>query len=562
MSKLKAIIKLLDIFPETFQFNLNGRGLKKTVSGGIISMITIISILCISIFLFFSFIDTRKPSVISGIQYLPLTKPSKVLNENLQVMIGLLNIDTFDQKPLRLNISTILQTDVDLTQKLINSSVVTQNQIGKLVNCNQNTSSKELLRDVVTKYKFVNSSSIICINLNKNPDFLIGGDTFTGKTSYVSLNFTLDLCSFEPDCLNPLKLINPRLSFGMFFFDNFFNVSEPNGYTRFPNNYFFNYIPNQNALVTLNLFKNEITTRKNLITDDEELQDFYNSNGLTTSYSPSNNPSKPNLLNIIIRVQVPISINIITRIYPKLDTFLASNNAICSIIYLVALILVKVLNYGYVDFHLMRNLYYIGQPNIFDDQIFKRKLFKEQRRHSINNVDLSFDLSNEAPQLHNDSINNYNIGIKDKNCLNLSQENFEKTKVFLEGIKVENQTWKWIINKLCFTKEENMKKPLKHFFYGKQLLLNDLNIIVILKKLFYFETVLSILFNKKQLDVMKQINQTKIYDDLNIEEMKKGFGNKNKITNEQLENFVEGLIYCSKNNTKKSKKILNKIKFF
>ena len=61
---LKTLIKLLDLFPETCEFKLTSKGSRKTVSGGIISIILIISSLFISIIMFYNFISNRKPYVI------------------------------------------------------------------------------------------------------------------------------------------------------------------------------------------------------------------------------------------------------------------------------------------------------------------------------------------------------------------------------------------------------------------------------------------------------------------------------------------------------------------
>ena len=246
MQKLNSYIKLFDIYPETFHFNVNGRGLKKTKLGGIISILTIITILFYSTFSYVSFFCCRKPSVINEAEYLPLNKPSKVLNKNLQIVIGLLSMQ--DQKLIKLNTSKITQKIVDLSPRInSNSTLVSINKIGEFVNCNQINTSEELFKEFTSKYNHFNSSYFICSNLNINPDFLIGGDILGGKDTFVTLTFTLDLCSFEPNCIFPLKMKNSIYSIGMLFYDNFFNVSDNSGYTRFINNYFLNINYGQNG---------------------------------------------------------------------------------------------------------------------------------------------------------------------------------------------------------------------------------------------------------------------------------------------------------------------------
>ena len=55
-----SFLKFLDFFPETIQFNLDSKGPRKTVSGGIISIILICSSVFLSIIMLFKFLTMRK----------------------------------------------------------------------------------------------------------------------------------------------------------------------------------------------------------------------------------------------------------------------------------------------------------------------------------------------------------------------------------------------------------------------------------------------------------------------------------------------------------------------
>ena len=82
-------LKLFDFFPETCEFKLTSKGPRKTVSGGIISIILIISSLFISIIMFYNFILNRKPSVIYQAMNDPSSQVKNISIDNLQIALTL-----------------------------------------------------------------------------------------------------------------------------------------------------------------------------------------------------------------------------------------------------------------------------------------------------------------------------------------------------------------------------------------------------------------------------------------------------------------------------------------
>ena len=103
-------LKLFDFFPETCEFKLTSKGPRKTVSGGIISIILIISSLFISIIMFYNFILNRKPSVIYQTMYDPSSQVKNISIDNLQIALTLWDNGPISlQKPIRNFNSIILE---------------------------------------------------------------------------------------------------------------------------------------------------------------------------------------------------------------------------------------------------------------------------------------------------------------------------------------------------------------------------------------------------------------------------------------------------------------------
>ncbi len=62
-NNLVKTLKILDIYPQTFELNINGKGKKKTAIGGIISMLTVVILILIFFFSFYDYIRNRVPTI-------------------------------------------------------------------------------------------------------------------------------------------------------------------------------------------------------------------------------------------------------------------------------------------------------------------------------------------------------------------------------------------------------------------------------------------------------------------------------------------------------------------
>ena len=118
-----------------------------------------------------------------------------------------------------------------------------------------------------------------------------------------------------------------------------------------------------------------------------------------------------------------------------------------------------------------------------------------------------------------------------------------------------------LISQICPCKSSSKNENLLKFDKGQEMLMYDLNIITILKKLIEFEKFKEILFDKKQIDLMKLFHTRKI--DSTPLEVKDLLKNKlyDMKNNEKI--FINGLsnayVRCLKSTNEIDKKIIQNL---
>ena len=575
MSNLKSFIKNLDIFPGTFEFNLNGKGLNKSFIGGVTSLLAIILFLIVAIYTLNSFFSKRNPLIINELYYEPNMLPVDLNKTDIQMFLSLWDISKLTKKNISSPYSDIKETVIDISKSLtgvLNSKTI----IGNFIDCNvDNQSSFDFYNNYTKKYGGFGLSGYLCSNFI--PETIkFGGDLFGGHLNFLDFNITLDLCSFEKNetnCKNPdyWKNSNFKYNFNLVLYDTFSDILSQKGYTKFTNSYIFDFNYNQITNLDIKILKNKISSDTNFLYN---LYDNVNDTFLSIeSISISNSPrtdfiNNPNIYTINVHLDLPIHYLLITRIYPKLDSILANISAIYSIIFFFANTLISILNYGNVEFYLMKNLYYIDDDHTKKNQklksaIKRRKnnLIKEELE-IINSDRISIEHSKEIVEGvgdHNHSvniINNDKIRKKLKDSLKYKDKEINN---YLHGRKFEKHPFLWFIYSCC---EKKADKSLKYFFYGQEFLKQDLNIIVLLRKLILFENVLEILFENYQLDTIKGIHNRKIYENMDIENIiinNHTINQKHKDSTIEVKNFLNGFYKCENNKTLKDIKILKLI---
>ena len=550
-------IKYFDLFPEKFEFHFNnsGRfGRMKTFRGGIVSIVMIIGLIFYSILKFNNFINNRKASIIQETQYSISSNTTKINNKNLQMAITLWNMSNFEMIPIVLNTTLITEITIDVTK---NNKGYRSLPLGNLVNCDKNHTNTDLYSEFNSMYSFYKMSSIICLNMNLSTDFEIGGDLYFGKSTFLNIDFKFDLCSITADCKNDSIMNNMKFRYAIIFDDYFFNVSESNGYTKFVNTYYFDFIYGHSENLLLNMIKNDLTSNDDIFIDNKKKDTFYNFELNDISYLDSHDSPNQNMHLTQISIQLPLKFNKYIRSYEKLETYLANANAIITIIIFFGRYFIRIIDFGHKELHLMRNLYYI-YPKELNYKLLKRDITidkKEEKYKVLSN----YEIENINKKIIYESIKNYNISEQN---LDFPFEKFKIIEDYLKGKEFKKETCSWITFYLFCKKKKNMKSSIKHFIYGKAMLNEELDIINVLKKLIDFERLLFILFSEKELDLINGINHRKIYDVMKIKDIKKGlrYNYREKISKETIEKFISAFNYSLRNSTKLSKKITNLIK--
>ena len=189
-----SFLKFLDFFPETIQFNLDSKGPRKTVSGGIISIILICSSVFLSIIMLFKFLTMRKPNIIIQTIFDPNSQISTIQINYIQLLFSVW-INGWDkgnylkQVPFILNNSIIWENYVyrDNNKEI----KLNQSYPGDFLICNQTDEN-------ITHNLSMNSAFTICTNFTN--DFKIGGSLKDNKSN-LNIELFFDTCSFiEKEC--------------------------------------------------------------------------------------------------------------------------------------------------------------------------------------------------------------------------------------------------------------------------------------------------------------------------------------------------------------------------
>jgi hypothetical protein len=490
--------------------------------------------------------------------------PVKMSNKDLEMILSLWNTENLNSLPLSLNYSKFILSDLDI-QRSMNGLPNLKKELGKVVDCSKSHFPNDLssiLEKTVDPKLF---GGFVCINFQYS-DYLLGGDLFSGRKLFIDYQIVFDSCNFLPNCTNNPTYGETNPNFNLAYFDNYLNSSSIDGYTKFSNNYLFPFQINQTANLKITLTDNVIITDSNYFynINPPENNHFLQFESIEFYSSTKSETLLNNHYQLNIQIEIPIYGNKITRNYPKIDSIIASINGIFSIILFVSRLLHSIFNYGYVEHHLMKNLYYINDPLVYDKE--KAEFVKSKissNKDKITRSKLNYlSLNNDQIKKDDASIEiNLKSAKISKNANHSNESKYHELKNYLKGKEFEKNWLQWIIISMCPTRNTN--ESGKYFLYGKSLLYHDLNILVILRKLLYLESWFEILFDDDQRKAMQGINFRVIENDMNVNEVvsslnKKVLKNK-KPSKIEINTFFNAYNNCYLNQSKKSQKIVEKI---
>jgi hypothetical protein len=509
---IKTFFKRVDIFPENFSLSVNGEGPKKSLAGGIMTILSILSSLIVTIILVNDFVFNRKITLISQVQYDPNMRPLNIFPSDLQFGFSIWDSFSFKIQSRPFIYNHVVQVDLDWI-KIISNNYNPQslrvNQ-GKFVPCTANHTSKDFI-PYMEKFQLFNFnfSNIYCINLdNMTSDHLeTGGNLmYTFRQEMIHFYFEVDSCKLDPvNCKNTTAMNEKGYQMTLQFKDNYFNVMEPKGYTPFMNTYIFPFIFGKNTDLYMSLVKNELVSDNALLLKNEETDYFYSydnikqiSNDKVQTFYAQNVGETISTLNVII--ETPIRFQKFNRTYSKIDTLFASINALIALSFMIGRTISMLINLGKVDHYIMKKLYFFDEKE--EDILLKIKPKKISIKQMKNKI-------TEYPEVLTDiNLITLKNNFKNHQTENDPDEEEDKDNPFLYLIEKKSLTRNWISSGLYAIGLSNcikLTRPNILYKHGKLMLKYDLNALNMIKKLIYFESLLKVLFNKDQLNILKNI---------------------------------------------------------
>jgi hypothetical protein len=120
---------------------------------------------------------------------------------------------------------------------------------------------------------------------------------------------------------------------------------------------------------------------------------------------------------------------------------------------------------------------------------------------------------------------------------------------------------------ICFSNDTNKKQQLMKLLKGEEILLYDMNIVNVLKKILEIEIIKDLILDKNQLPLFTTLYNRKITTNLNVKEIIKDIEKKQlnfKLMNSDLKRIWKSFSYCSVSSKKIDSKIasLSKLDMF
>ncbi len=520
---MKNILKKIDFFPENFSFSVNGKGHKKTLTGGMLTVLSILSSLVVTIILINDFVYNRKINLISQTQYDPEMQPIKIFPSDLQFTFSLWDTQNFKIVPAPFGFTHIVQADLDVVKILTQKDNPESFRAikGEFVPCNTNNTSKDF-SPFITKFQLFgyDPSSFYCSTLNNmTSEYLLSGGNifYTQKEEVLNFYFEIDFCKIDPvNCRNYTLMNQNDLRMFVWYKDNYFNVMEPKGYSSFLNTHWFPFIVGKNTNLYMDLIKNELVTDEAFFLQNEE-KSYFNSfdnvrytinDKVDTYYSRSKDQ---NIFTFNVYIETPLRFQKYIRTYSKIDSLFASINVLIALSFMIGRMISMIINLGEIDHYIMKRLYFFNE----NDEDVLGTLKTKQIKINKNKKKMS-----ESPRLYINDLKN--LITKKSYGKNPGTESGDEEdnpfEYLLKSKKLEKNWMASFMYALGLSSCIKLTHPNILYKHGKSLLGYDLNALIILKKLIYFESVMKILLNEDQLGLLKVIRSRYVNVGMNIDE--------------------------------------------
>jgi hypothetical protein len=516
---LRNLVKNTDQFPLNFTFFIKDQEQMKTLTGGIFSIIMIIITLGVIVNNYLSFISWEDPIVRHSVEYIGTKDSENISLVDMEMIHSLLNYPSF--KPLGSNITE--NSSINFYMKISDPIVARKSNIGYFYDCQDSIlkkSNSTFYTDYIKSFNYLYNS--LCF-LKIKDNIQLGGNRFqTLEESLAEFYFLVDVCSIKElkgNCFNRTKLEEFYFIHDFTIKNNYANMSNPNGYNQFSDNYNEFYKFGNDITINMKLVKNVISSDfspiYNWLPNKESI--FFSYNIISVTSTPSRTPS---LVTIKVKMKLDSFQNIYKRSYLKLDEALAFILSIYSTIYFICQALVNIFEYGTLDHFFMKKLYYFApiskQSELFNITLSKNvNIIKENsgKVDQIHQENIQADdiVSSESPRdkCIKQNVTENKIIDKDYQITKIRMNKVESSKPISEWKKIingyppERNTLKMMLFDICPCIKGLVTEDVKKIVIARENLVRDFNIINLLKTLHEFDKIKRILLN---------INQIRIFD--------------------------------------------------
>ena len=259
-------------------------------------------------------------------------------------------------------------TFINSTNQYITNS--TQVNIGSINSCHNNDSDIDpsLLQAFQNVFKNEANDSL-CYNIDQYQIFLGGDPILTLEKTRLDIYSKYDLCqsdyfTLSKVCSDLSLLGNFPITAVLGFVDYYPNYYEYSGYTKFSRAEGTAFTLDSDINIAMKISKNIIQTDHNIIYNFFPLKTdtFFSFSSVT--FSTTQRTANPNLMNVDIDIELDKFQTVTQRSYMKLDQVLASTISVSSIIAYICGFLVKILEYGTVEYYMIRKFYYFKDSDI------------------------------------------------------------------------------------------------------------------------------------------------------------------------------------------------------
>jgi hypothetical protein len=515
---LRNLVKITDQFPLNFRFFIKDQEQKKTLTGGILSILMIIITIGVIVKNYLSFISWEDPIVRHSVEYIGTKRSENFSLADMEMIHSLLNYPSFEPIDSNITVNSSENVYIELSDPFFFSS----SNIGYFYNCTD-ANIKKLDSTFYNDYfkSFYYFRNGLCF-LNSNDSIQIGGNPIqTQEEAQTLFYFSVDVCSIKElkgVCLNSSKLEKIQYIYSFTIKNNYPNMSNPKGYDQFFDNY-NNFFPFSNDInIDIKLVKNVISSDLNPIYDlfPNKESIFFSFSDISVTTAPSKNPS---LITIKVKMKLDSFQNIYKRSYTKIDEALAAILSIYSSICLVCQALVNVFEYGTLDHFFMKKLYYFA-PISKQSEVVNFALSKHIKTINGNIVKVNLNpqeniqaddiVSSKSPRdiLIKQNVTENKMIDKDYKITKIRINEVESSKPISEwkniinGYPPERCTSKMILFDLCHCLRGIVTEDVKKIVMAREYLVRDFNIINVLRTLHEFEKIKRILFHLKQIEML------------------------------------------------------------